>query len=87
MRQIPSNQPVVGNVPATGFYICMKFKGIPKNSQEFPKVNCLRSLLAVSIPKIPTMKSLRQVCSEGLEMGISRLIVKIDDSHHEHVDD
>ena len=39
------------------------------------------------IPKIPTMKSLRQVCSEGLEMGISRLIVKIDDSHHEHVDD
>ena len=33
------------------------------------------------------MKSIRQVCSEGLEMGISRLMVKIDDSHHERVDD
>jgi hypothetical protein len=33
------------------------------------------------------MKSLRQVCSEALEMGISWLVVKIDDSHHEHVDD
>ena len=72
------------------FHMYLKFTGIPKNSQEFPKANCLRSLLAVGvpkIPKIPTMKSLRQVCSEGLEMGISRLMVKIDDSHHERVDD
>ena len=72
------------------FHMFMKFKGIPKNSQEFPKANCLRSLLAVGvprIPKIPTMKSLRQVCSEALEMGISRLMVKIDDSHYERVDD
>lgn len=59
----------MGNVPAAGFHMYLKFKGIPK------------------IPKIPTMKSLRQVCSEGLEMGISRLMVKIDDSHHERVDD
>jgi hypothetical protein len=66
VRQIPSDQPVAGNVPAAGFHMFMKFKGIPK---------------------IPTMKSLRQVCSEGLEMGISRLMVKIDDSHRERVDD
>ena len=39
------------------------------------------------IPKIPTIKSICQVCSEGLEMGISRLMVKIDDSYRERVDD
>ncbi|MBT9621502.1 hypothetical protein [Sutterella wadsworthensis] len=45
----------MGNVPAAGFHMYLKFKGIPK------------------IPKIPTMKSLRQVClDKGIHMTEER---------------
>ena len=67
---IPPDLPVVGTFLRRVFHMCMKFNGIPR------------------IPKIPTMKLIRPtlVCAEAFEIGISRLVMKIDDSHHEYVD-
>ena len=54
------------------------FQKNSQNSQKFPKPNCLSTLLAVGIhkiPKIPTMKSIRPTQSDSAPvfMGIMRV--------------